>query len=166
MSTKWKIYCTEPGDVGFHEAWSDTPITTCPNNPAHSVNPNSVAPITEEVQQYRFFPAFNSKIKSSNFTRIATFEYNPDVSGPIYRIKIIGNIDGEGSYDVELYDVTHHTQLSVNTFSNEDPDVIQVGLAVSSPPTETCLLEINVKKTSGDRKREISIYQVIIYGEK
>ena len=42
---KWKIYCTT--ENAFIEAWSETPITTCPNDTGHTVNPDSVSQIDE-----------------------------------------------------------------------------------------------------------------------
>ena len=45
MSIQWRIYCTEVGDEGFHTVWSDTTPTTCPNNVAHSINPNSISAV-------------------------------------------------------------------------------------------------------------------------
>jgi hypothetical protein len=40
---KWKIYCTT--ENAFIEGWSETAITTCPNNTAHTVNPDSVSEV-------------------------------------------------------------------------------------------------------------------------
>ena len=40
---KWKIYCTT--ENAFIEGWSETAITTCPNNTAHTVNADSVSEV-------------------------------------------------------------------------------------------------------------------------
>jgi hypothetical protein len=40
---KWKIYCTT--ENAFVEGWSETAITTCPNDTAHTVNPDSVSEV-------------------------------------------------------------------------------------------------------------------------
>lgn len=38
----WKVYCTQAGDEGFHEVWSESKPTACPNNNLHSINADSV----------------------------------------------------------------------------------------------------------------------------
>lgn len=166
MATKWKIYCTEPGDEGWHYIWSDTAPTACPNNPAHSVNINSVVEVAVEVEQYRINPTFSAISKSSNFLRTTTFEFDPDVSGDLRRVKLVSNTDDpSGDYSIELYDVTHKISLSTDTFSNTNPDEIQVTSFVNTIPTEKSLIEVNVKKISGNKNAQVFIYQIIVYAE-
>ncbi len=167
MTTKWRIYCTEPGDVGWQFAWSDSPISECVNNPLHSVNPNSVNQVAREKEQFRLNPSFASRVKSNKLVRVATFEYDPLISGPIRRLRIVGNIGAfAGSYDVELYDVTNRTRLSLDTFTNETPDEIQVTSVVNSPPGSKALLEVNARKVTGVGQAGVSFFQIMVYGEK
>lgn len=42
---KWKIYCTT--EDAFIEGWSETEIKTCPNDTAHTVNPDSVSKVDQ-----------------------------------------------------------------------------------------------------------------------
>ncbi len=166
MSTKWKIYCTEPGDTGWKFAWSDVAISTCPNEAGHSVNSNSVNAAAREVEQFRIEPTFARVIKSNKLVRTCTFEYDPLNSGPIHRLRVVGNIGAAGSYDVELYDVTNMARLSLDTFTNENPDEIQVTSVVNSPPSSKALLEVNARKVTGAGQAEVSLFQVAVYGEK
>lgn len=166
MSIKWKIYCTEPGDVGWKFAWSDVALSTCPTDELHTVNSNSVNAVTREVEQFRIEPAFTRVIKSNRLVRACTFEYDPLDSGPVHRLKIVGNLSSAGSYDVELYDVTNRTRLSLDTFTNETPDEIQVTSVVNSPPGSKALLEVNARKVTGVAQAEVSLFQIMVYGEK
>jgi len=167
MTTKWRIYCTQPGDEGWHSIWSDTAPTTCPNDPAHSVNPNSVNVVAVEREQFRVSPSFASISKSNNFQRVATFEYDPVFHGELRRVKLISNIDDvAGNYDLELYNVSTRTTLSTNNFANSNPDNIQTTSAISPALANKSLIEVNVKKSAGHPKSQVSIFEIIVYGDR
>jgi hypothetical protein len=166
MSTKWRIYCTEPGDEGWQTAWSDTVITTCPNNVSHSVNPNSTSEIGWEKEAFRLTPTITTS-KSSKLLRIERIHYSTLQHGNLRRVKFIGNKEGNvSSYDVEVYDVTNQTSLVSGNFTNTGIDDINDVGTISSSPSGDVILEINAKQTGGTGNSGFYIDQIIVYGEK
>ena len=149
MSTKWRIYCTEPGDEGWHTAWSDMAITTCPSNVAHSVNSNSVTEIAREKEAFRITPTILDS-DSTELLRMARIHYSTSLHGTLRRIKFIGNKEGNiSSYDVEVYDVTNQVSLISANFTNTGIDDLNDLGVISSPPSGDVILEINAKQTNG-----------------
>ncbi len=166
MSTKWRIYCTEPGDEGWQTAWSDTAITTCPNNAVHSVNSNSVNEIALEEEAFRITPTILES-DSTEFLRMVRIHYSDSHHGTLRRIKFIGNKTGNiSSYDVEVYDVTNQVSLISTNFTNTGVDDLNDLGAISSPPSGDVILEINAKQTDGTGTSNLYIDQIIVYGEK
>ncbi len=166
MSTKWRIYCTEPGDEGWQTAWSDAAITTCPNNASHSVNANSVNGIALEEEAFRITPTILDS-NSTEFLRMVRIHYSTSQHGTLRRIKFIGNKDGNiSSYDVEVYDVTNQVSLISTNFTNTGVDDFNDLGAISSPPSGDAILEINAKQTGGTGNSSFHIDQIIVYGEK
>jgi hypothetical protein len=166
MSTKYRIFCTEPGDEGWQYSWADTPLTTCPNNVAHSVNSNSVQQIAMEVESFRITPTLISST-NSEWKRIISFPYSRTQYGPLRRVKFIGKITGSiTSFDVEVYDVTNVVSLSTKNFTNNEDDQLLVMNPILSPPSSDTHIEINVKKNGGIKKDEVIVEQIIIFGEK
>ena len=146
MSIKWKIYCNEPGDIGWQYEWSDVQITQCPNNPAHSVNPNSVAEVSREIEKIRFSPTFSKTTKGYSFIRLGIFKYDPEIFGNRIRAKFYGEIDGTGSFDIELFDVTNNVSLTMDNFTNEITDELQECSPIdSSLPNSPAIIEINMR---------------------
>jgi len=166
MSIKWRIYCTEPGYEGWKTAWSDTAITTCPNNVAHSVNLNSVNEIGWEKEAFRITPTITYS-RSTKFLRIGRTHYSTFQHGNLRRVKFIGNKDGTiSSYDVEVYDVTNKVSLASMNFTNTDIDTLNDLGTISPSPSGDVIIEINAKRTGGNRRSHLHIDQIIFYGEK
>ena len=93
MSKRWRVYCTEPGDVGFQYVWSDTKPTECPNDSGHSYNPNSISQIMKESPLFRFHP-HTRKTRSKELMEIGTCHFDPnDYPGPLRRAKILAYLD-------------------------------------------------------------------------
>lgn len=166
MTTKYRIFCTEPGDEGWQYTWSDTPLTTCPNNVAHSVNSNSVQQVAVELESFRITPTLISSA-NSEWKRIVSFPYSTAQYGPLRRIKLTGKMTGNiTSFDVEVYDVTNVVSLATTNFTNNVDDQLLIIDPILSPPSSDVHIEINVKKNGGIKKDEVIVEQIIIFGEK
>lgn len=166
MSTKYRIYCTEPGDEGFQYIWTDTPPTTCPNNAAHSVNSDSVGIVSREVSKMTVIPT-TYQTNRKDFTRIASVIYNPETLGELRRIKILGSGEDSDvtSYSVEVYNRDTKESLCSGTFSNINSDEIQDLGVVSASPVEENILEIYLKRDSNKNKKVASVTQITFYAE-
>ena len=166
MTTKYRIFCTEPGDEGWQYAWSDTPLTTCPNDVTHSVNSNSIQQVAIETESFRITPISISST-SAQWKRILTFPYSTTQYGPLRRIKLVGKLTGTiTSFDVEVYDVANVASLVTTNFTNSLDDQLLVMDSILSPPLSDVHIEINVKKNGGIKKDEVIVEQIIIFGEK
>ena len=165
MTTRWRIYCTEPGDVGWQYAWSDTQITQCPNNPAHTVNPNSVQQITLEKQANVIFPTLSS-FKISTFTNAATIEYDVNAHGIIRRLNFMAELRGTSSdFAVRLVNADTSTVLYEESImiSSGDPALYTIGpmdLSMSGRFT----LDIDFRRTSG--VGTVDIRHLMLYAYK
>jgi hypothetical protein len=162
MSTKWRIYCEEPGDLGWHEEWSDTAITTCPNNVAHPVNANSVQELEVSVNLFRI-PIYTST-NNTTFTRAVKFQYSPSRSGIIRGVKC--NIYKTGNmttFSIMIYDSVSRLEL-LNTTLSETGEYVTTDLgSLSNVPIADTLLEVYLKRTGGTSTSKIFIEDMIFY---
>ena len=164
MSYKYRIYCTEPSDIGWQEIWSDVPPTTCPNNASHSVNSSSVQKIGEEKEVLRM-SNLNKKIKISQFTKILSTYYDTKKFGKLRRVKLVSYKDNSvTSYDMEVLNLSDANILISNNHTNNDSNLEDIGLITSFPNYEV-FLEINCKKNGGNITNKIYINEVIFYSE-
>ena len=167
MSIQWRIYCTEPGDVGWHYEWSDTAITTCPNNPTHTVNPDSVQEVARETEAFRL-NFTNLTSEATSYSQIAEMYYPTSIHGPIRRMKFYGALSGSvTSYDIELYDVTNHVSLITKNFTNTDSSILLDLGVVGTPPTGDVTLAVNGQQIGGTTTSDyFFIDQIVVYGQK
>lgn len=164
MATKYRIYCTEIGDEGWQELWSDTVPTECPNNALHTINANSVQILDVSTEIFRINSFNIGKTSNNNFTRIIKTFYSKNllplrlVKGIVYKT---GNMD---SFDLQIYDITNQNELLlVNNITNENEQItINLGI-ISNPPTNDCIIEINLKKNGGNNKSQIILDELIFY---
>ena len=164
MSYKWRIYCTEPGDEGWQYVWSDTEPTECPNNPAHSININSISKKMVERQVLIIYPNL-SKIKSEKFTNAASIEYDVNSLGTPRRASFIIDITGDiTNFDVQLYDNTNQVVLLTQTFNVVSYNTeIYTTDAIGNTIGGRINMEISIKKNDGKNSSKIDLKQIIIY---
>lgn len=165
MSIRWRIFCTDPDDIGWHEVWSDTPPTVCPNDAGHSVNLNSYQELDLEEELLRFNP--NVIANNVNYERILKFSYNPDIYGTIRRFKLLayqeGNLD---DFSIRVSNATTVSTLLEESFSNTDEvNIITTGEISVSPSVEN-VIEIDIKRNGGNKASKIYIDEIIVLGIK
>ena len=164
MSTKYRIYCTQSGDEGWQEVWSDTPPTTCPNNVSHSVNPNSIQEIGYEKEAYRI-SNLNIKIKTNSFSTIINTYYDTQKCGKLRRVKLVSYKDSNvTSYDVQVNNLTNAEILTTSNHTNNNSQLEDVGI-ISNFPEGNVFIEVNVKKNGGNVNQNITITEIIFYCE-
>lgn len=164
MSTLYRIYCTEPGDVGWQEEWSDTAITTCPNNAAHSVNPNSVQTLRISVPLIRV-SIEPYTINETFYFRIANFEILPQREEfTIREIKCIAFQEGDiTSFDIQIVDTTNQNLIATqNSTNTNEQTLVDLG-TLSNIPTDTATLEVWTKRNGGSTDSSINIVEVVFY---
>jgi hypothetical protein len=165
MSTKWRIYCADESEEGWKYIWSDTTPTECPNSSTHQIR--GVNSVGIEIPVVRVIPSITST-NSSNYTRIATINYNEDTMGSLRRVKVLSyNDSGATEHSVEVFDATSNISLiSANLTSTIDFAVNDVGVfsGTGIDPGEN-LLEIYLKKTGGNNSQKAYISQIILYAE-
>ena len=162
MTTKYRIYCTESGDVGWKYVWANSPPTECPNNVAHTVNSGSISEVSKETIFFRV-----QKLDSTNntsYTRLATVLFDGS-NHVLRRVKALSYCDsGVTSYDIQIYDATNTTELISNNFTNSSFQINDLGIVSSSPTTEI-VLEVYAKKTGGNTSKYTYIDEIIFYCE-
>lgn len=152
MTDKWRIYCNEAGDEGWHFAWSDTAITECPNNASHSVNSNSVRHVGKKKQIKNYFDApVTISLLNYSYVNMVTCDYNPNIHGDFHSIEMIYYLSGDTtSADIEVFDVTNATQLFTANLTNTTQNTISTfSLLNVTQPTTPIILELNAKKNNG-----------------
>ena len=160
---KWRIYCTNEGDVGWQELWSVAKPTTCPNNVAHSVNPNSVQDIGQEIESVHLYK--DKVVNTTSYMRVSKIKYHTSIQGTIRSVKLgIHSDTGVTSYDVQIFDQTNKTELIETTLTNTDiEDNIKTTGVIQSPPSDDFILEVNVKRNGGTGS--IYVSEIIIMSE-
>lgn len=149
MSIQWRIYCTEPGDEGWKTTWSDSEISVCPNDAGHAVNSNSIQSLSIK-QQIKNFEQTASFSLSTSYRTIYAFDYNPVVHGSLHSIEMVYYLSGgTTSADIELYDVSNQTQLFTQNLTNTTESTLEILDKITSSPSSTTVLEINIKKNNG-----------------
>ena len=166
MSSKWRIYCRDPSDEGFHTVWTDVEPTTCPNNPAHEVNPNSASIIAREVISQTLTPPY-PKYSSLYYARVATL-FLDSQDPPIRRITAFANVDtGADSYSLELYDRTTHTSLGEVTFTNTSLEEVVLPAITLNPGINKIDVNVKYQKTALlGRKYNVYLDKICVYAEQ
>ena len=149
-TTKWRIYCQEPGDEGWQTVWWNMQPTNCPNSNDHAVNVYSVQEIANETEQIRLTD-LNKTVATTNYTRVARAVYNTTILPPIRRIKGTLYCDGTTtSYDVKIVDSTNVTTLLEATLTNTDEETVALNIGtIDTPPSSEFVAEIYVKRNDG-----------------
>lgn len=165
MSKKYRIYCTEPGDEGFQFVWGETAPTECPNNALHSVNPNSINIIAREIPAIVVIPK-TERIKNKDFTRIASVNYNADISGNLRRIKILSSgEENVTSYDIVIFNRTTKEKIAYQSFSNTGEETLQDVGEITTSLSGDNIIEVYMKMNSLKGKGFAKISQIIFYVE-
>lgn len=109
---------------------------------------------------YQHF-AFEKQVKSRSFTRASAFHVaGSDVSGVPYSIQVLAYADSGSAGEVRLYDKTNGSILTSATFSNTNEEEFTV--PVGAWPTEDFVLEIQIKKTSGNNNKRVYLSSITI----
>lgn len=141
MSLKYGITCNVCGRVS---KWTNTPLTSCPTNPAHEVNIDSVS--IEETAR--------ATVPASTIVRNNTREYNPthsyvtqglvffsvSKSLPIY-VKLVTSVES-GNYQFRFIDVFNRTLYYESpVLTNNTPEFRTVTISdiINPPLGETCV---------------------------
>jgi len=149
MTSLWRIYCTDAGDTGWQEIWSNTAPTTCPNDIGHTVNSDSIQHIAREVEVLRISGMDTKELQTEYMTRFVQFQYDTDILGPIRRIKVIARgTDGVTSFDLQVYDITNLISLVDTTETNTEPDVVIDMGAIITPPSGSVIIEVSGKRNT------------------
>src|SRR3972149_505081 len=136
MSKRWNIYCLD--EAGWQFVWSETIPTTCPNNPAHSVDLTQERRVIAIEKLVMNIVPRDPISKSSNWTRMAVFSYDPQSLNKLYRIKLIAYMEPSiTSFDCELFDVTNNQSLCQTTFTNTNQDSLLIMTPITTPPPTT-----------------------------
>lgn len=166
MSTKWRIYCKEPGFEGFQTVWSDTPPTLCPEDPAHAVNPNSISEVAKEVIVDTITPSY-TKPRSKYFTRVITLMLDSNAY-TLRKIRLFSKVDvGAAGYTVELFDRDTRTSLAQATFTNTKLAEVDMPIITLNPGVNR--IDVNVKYepslTRPSRRYRSLIDKILIIAE-
>lgn len=151
-SRKYRIFCSTEGQ--FVTVWSNTPPTTCPTNGSHDVNPDSVDEVSIEETYHR------TAVQSSNTGYVIAMQLLNQPSRPFQFVKVICSVQ-DGTASIRLYDVSNVQVLTESTpFSNVNPAVVELP-AITYVPTEESIVEIQVKKVTGNDN--VMLDTVILY---
>jgi len=122
MSKKYKIMCRDPSENTFVESgWVDAPITQCPNNPRHAVNPKSVTLVSRKMLWNTYPLDFNTT--EASYVRATTMLYPGYKSvGPIVDVKITCYTSSTYPYTIRIFDKTHNLIICQNTYTNTSPE--------------------------------------------
>lgn len=121
MSTvyQWKLYCiTESAVVtGF----SSTAPTTCYNNPAHTINPNSISQI--DTPTYNTF-TINQQINTNVFTPMCDINFaGTTLVGTVYSIQMV------------MWGVSSATNIRLVDTTNSSNVIATLTTATTDTPT-------------------------------
>jgi hypothetical protein len=157
MSHLWRIYCITESQ--WNSEWSDTTITTCPNNAGHTVNANSVQKLNSEIKLVQY--KANKNITTTSFYNIYSFLYTLSY-GSLRRLFLIGYMSGATSFTIQVYDTTNNIELLQYTSTNT-VDNILIDCGVCTTPTTNAILNVNVKQTGGAGNFQVYIGNIILY---
>ncbi len=139
-SSRYKVFCITEGK--FVSGWDTSPLTECPNDSGHEVNPDSVCEHQAEETCHRL----GIQTNSTTYTTAMQLLNRP--SAPINFMKVICSTQ-DGAGQVRLYDITNVQVLAESSsISNTNPVVIDLP-EITYVPSEDTIVEIQVKKTSG-----------------
>ena len=163
MATKWRIYCTDPSDVGWQEVWSDTSPNECPNNASHSVNLQSVQELEQSQELFRINVNGESKTKN-NYERLINFQYIPIINGIIRTARVLAYMDSDiTNFDIQIFDVTNQNELVSIQNDNTIEEVSMELSPISNVPSGNSVLELSVKKNGGKGNSKVYVNEIIFY---
>jgi len=162
MSQKWRTFCQVHG---WQYEWTDTEPTECPIDPNDVLDVDLTTIVSKEVPVFTFLP--QKTIKSSNFERVLSFEYDEEYHGPINRVKVISRSDnGVNDYDIEVYNSDSYEVVSSDSFFSPSYDLkSNETSSISNPPQGKHKFEINAKRTSTNKNKNLHIEQIIVFAK-
>lgn len=155
-----EIYCNF--ETIMVSKWSDTPLTQCPHNAAHSVVLESdsiieVARLTDQLATL-FATSSTGYIDITKFVYQGTDFYDNDRVNPKY-VKIWASISF-GTYDFQLLD--QDSNVLWNSTGNTGAQIITIDFDLISKPTLQNLLNLQVRTSGGTVNiANVSMFQAI-----
>jgi hypothetical protein len=140
MSTiyKWKLYCIT--EASFVYGYSNLAPTTCYNNPAHTINPNSISLVdspTYETQN------INRQLDTTFYTPIANITFSgTNVIVLPYKIQVL--ISGKSSLTtLRLMNITNNSIVgTLSTSTTDTPTYYDLTLTTGNLSTDLSNLEL------------------------
>ncbi len=112
--------------------------------------------------QFNLIPRKDS-FNQTSWNRVAIYIYSKNLHNIFTNCKIVSYIDtGVTSYDVRLYDPNTHMVLASANFTNTIEQINDLGTILVQPNDNT-KIEIQVRKTGGNKKQKIHIETVSLY---
>ena len=154
---KYRIYCIT--EDTYVSGWASEPLTVCPNNAAHTVNPDSVQEIDFEQQAFVYVSPIATP--NTDYTKVFTFDYNSNTLGPFRRLTLNARCEGASDlFSIKVVDYTNQATLIETALQNGSENVsLNVG-TTESPPSGQFFLEIYAKASVADST--VTIDQVIL----
>ena len=143
------IYCIT--EDAWPTVWSDTTLTQCPNNAAHSVNADSaeinlVARLTEQLN-------LASTVNNSTYTTIGNFVvqgttyYGVDSPSPKYlKINALINVS---TYDLRIIDDSNNVLIEITSLNNTSYADTVFDFDTVTLPASTTVYTIQARSPSG-----------------
>jgi hypothetical protein len=146
MSTQYSIYCiTETAAI---KEWADTPITACPHDSAHEINPNSIIATGEEVEMMRFSP-LDVTVTSTYPVNVLSCIVRPKQQGVLRRVLVLASATALDTVTVRIVNVTAATVLGEFSLTSIGDEISRVDVGVLNVvPTTDFILEMTVSSTN------------------
>lgn len=146
--------------------WNDTPLTTCPNDPYHSVANGSESII--QVARFTHHLKDNFSTSSTYYVPVTNFVFqgtdyfsNDAVMFKYLKFRSYSNI---GSYNLRLLDESNNELWSSGSLSNHTEQVITVDFETLSSSSSEVLYTIEAHGNSGSTCyiSNISLYSAFV----
>ena len=136
---QWKLYCiTESALV---QGFSSTAPTTCYNNPAHTINVDSISQI--DTPTYDTFP-INQQVNSNVFSPLCDINFQgTSLKGTVYSIQIL--IFGlSTTTNVRVVDTTNGSNViaNVSTSTTDTPTLYTMTLTPANITANPAVWEV------------------------
>lgn len=159
-----QIYCNTESSMAF--AWSDTELTTCPNNVSHNVASGSesiiqVARFTHHIKDL-FSTTSTSYVPVAKFIYQGTDYYSND-SVPFKYLKLRSYCN-TGTYNLQLLNQTGGVLWSSGSLSNTTSQVIIVDFDTFTVSANETLLSLEAHGNSGSTcfVSDVSLFSAMV----
>lgn len=142
----------------------DSTLSTGEENTLETLITNHIPDYSKPRKSF-FLVTPKGKTDSSNYQVITSFKYpGSNIIGDIDYIEIVSNMENSiSSYDVRIICTSTGSILVESTgINNLDLEAIDLG-TVSNVPTESSILELQVRKNGGGKTKSVYIDNLIIY---